>query len=85
MQKKLPNVFLFIDEFNLKNLSFLNKNIDIIYRNYKKKTDKNTLISIKKFCKRSKRKFYIANDIKKAIQFNIDGVYIPSFNKQINY
>ena len=85
MQKKLPNVFLFIDEFNLKNLSFLNKNIDIIYRNYKKKTYKNTLISIKKFCKRSKRKFYIANDIKKAIQLNIDGVYIPSFNKQINY
>ncbi len=85
MQKKLPNVFLFIDEFNLKNLSFLNKNIDIIYRNYEKKTDKNTLLSIKKFCKRSKRKFYIANDIKKAIQFNIDGVYIPSFNKQINY
>ena len=85
MQKKLPNVFLFIDEFNLKNLSLLDKNIDIIYRNYKKKTDKSTLISIKKFCKRSKRKFYIANDIKKAIQLNIDGVYIPSFNKKINY
>jgi thiamine-phosphate pyrophosphorylase len=85
MQKKFPNVFLFIDKFNLKDLSLLDKNIDIIYRNYKKKANKNTLISIKNFCRKSKRKFYISNNIKQATQLNIDGVYIPSFNKQINY
>ena len=85
MQKKLPNVFLFIDKFDLKNLSLLNKNIDIIYRNYETKANKDTLLLIKRFCQKSKRKFYISNDIKQAIQLNIDGVYIPSFNNQINY
>ena len=85
MQKKLPNIFLFIDEFNLNDLSLLDKNIDIIYRNYKSKTDKNTLLSIKNFCKKSKRRFYISNNIKLALQLNVDGIYIPSFNKKINY
>ena len=77
--------FLFIDKFDLKNLSLLNKNIDIIYRNYETKANKDTLLLIKRFCQKSKRKFYISNDIKQDIQLNIDGVYIPSFNNQINY
>jgi len=85
MQNKLPKIFLFVDECNLKDLSFLHKNIDIIYRNYKKKTDKNTLLSLKNFCKKDKREFYISNDIKLAIQLGLDGVYIPSFNKNLNF
>ena len=85
MQKKLPRVFLFVDEYNFKELSFLKKNIDIIYRNYKKKIDKSTLLSLKNFCKRDKRKFYISNNIKLSIQLKIDGVYIPSFNKDLNF
>ena len=85
MQNNLPRIFLFIDEFNLKDLSALAPNIDIIFRNYKKKPKKSTLLLLKNFCKKSKRKFYISNDIKLVFQLNIDGVYIPSFNKQINY
>mgnify|MGYP001247520026 FL=1 len=85
MQKKLPKVFLFIDDFNINNLSLLNSNIDIIYRNYKKKVSKSTLLSLKKFCKKTNRKLYISNNIKLATQLNLDGIYIPSFNRQINY
>ena len=85
MQNNLPRIFLFIDEFNLKDLSALAPNIDIIFRNYKKKPKKSTLLLLKNFCKKSKRKFYISNDIKLVLQLNIDGIYIPSFNKQINY
>ena len=85
MQKKNPKVFLFVDNFDLKILSSLNKNVNIIYRNYKKKINKSTLLSIKKYCKFSKRKFYLSNDAKLAIQLNLDGVYIPSFNKKINF
>ena len=85
MQKKLPRVFLFIDEFNINDLSKLNKNIDIIYRNYRKKIDKSTLLSIKKLCKNSKRKFYLSNNIKFAIDLKLDGIYIPAFNKVVNY
>jgi len=85
MQKKLPRVFLFVDEFNFNTLSSLNKNIDIIYRNYQKKSNKCTLLNLKKFCKKSNRKFYIANNMKLAIQLDVDGVYIPSFNKDLNF
>ena len=84
MQKNLPRVFLFIDEFNSKDLTSLNKNIDIIYRNYKKKINKSILLSLKAFCKKQKRKFYISNNIKLAIKLDIDGVYIPAFNKNLN-
>ena len=43
MQKKLPKVYLFIDDFNPLDLNNLNKNISIIYRNYKKKLDESTI------------------------------------------
>ena len=39
---------------------------------------------IKKLCEKTKRKFYLANNIKVALELNLDGVYIPAFNKQIN-
>ena len=84
MQKNLPKVFIFVDEFNSKDLTSLNKNIDIIYRNYKKKINKSILLSLKAFCKKQKRKFYISNNIKLAIKLDIDGVYIPAFNKNLN-
>ena len=84
MQNKLPKIFLFVDEFNLKDLSSLDRNIDIIYRNYKK-IDKNTLLCLKNFCKKDKREFYISNNIKLAIQLDLDGIYIPSFNRKLNF
>ena len=83
--KKIYPKFLFVDRYNQNILSSLNKNIDIIYRNYQKKIDKKTLRNLKLFCKKSNRKFYIANNLKLAIQLNTDGIYIPSFNKKINF
>ena len=32
-----------------------------------------------------KRKLYLANNIKLAMSLNLDGVYIPSFNKKLNF
>ena len=39
------------------------------------------------FCRKHKRILYLANNVKLAIKYNLDGVYIPSFNKdlKINY
>ena len=34
MQKKLPKIYLFVEDFNSSYLNNLNKNISIIYRNY---------------------------------------------------
>ena len=85
MQNTLPRIYYFTDKYNLPELLRLNKNIDIIYRNYKKNNNKNTLISLKKFCSKTKRKFYLSNDIKTALKIKADGIYIPSFNRKLNY
>ena len=85
MQKKFSQLYYFINEYNHAELSKLSKNINIIYRNYKKNIDISTLISIRKYCKKNKIKFFISNNIKLAIKYQLDGIYIPSFNKQINF
>ena len=85
MQKKFSQLFCFINEYNCSKLRELNKNIQIIYRNYKKKPEISTLISLKNFCKNNNRKLFISNDIKLALKLKVDGVYIPSFNKKLNY
>jgi|APSaa5957512535_1039671.scaffolds.fasta_scaffold199245_1 thiamine-phosphate pyrophosphorylase len=85
MQKKISQLYYFIDEYNYAELSKLSKNINIIYRNYKKIIDISTLILIRNYCKKNRIKFFISNDIKLAIKYKLDGVYIPAFNKQINF
>ena len=61
----------------------MQKNIAIIYRNYKKTINKHEINKIKNLCKKTKRKFFLSNNIKMAIQLNLDGVYLPSFNKDL--
>ena len=85
MQKKISQLYYFINEYNHAELSKLSKNINIIYRNYKKNIDISTLILIKNYCKKNKIKLFVSNNIKIALKYNLDGIYIPSFNKQINY
>ena len=78
----------FIDKFEVEQLNKLNKNISIIYRNYKSSFNSNLIIKIRNFCKKYNRNLYLANNIKMAIKYNLDGAYIPSFNndfKHLNY
>jgi len=63
----------------------LDKNISIIYRNYNSSININLLLKIRDFCKKNGRKFYLANKIKLAIKYNLDGVYFPAFNKSTNH
>ena len=85
MQNKRPKVFLFINTYNLNQLSVLNKNIDIIFRNYHKENNEDILIKIRDYCKKNGRKFYLSNNLKIALKLNLDGIYIPSFNQKINF
>jgi len=88
MHTQLPKVYYFINKFDKNNINKLNKNIALIYRNYNKKLDKNLIIKIKKYCKLKKRKFFLANNIKLALNLKLDGTYLPSFNndlKHLNY
>ena len=87
MHDKLPKIFCFINNYEENYIKRLPKNIAIIYRNYNKVINKDEIIKIKSLCKKDSRKFFLANNIKISIQLNLDGVYIPSFNKElkINY
>ena len=79
----LSNLYYFIDKFDSHEILKLNKKINIIYRNYKKKYNANDVKKIKNLCKISKRKFYLANDVNLVLKFKLDGLYIPSFNKSL--
>ena len=81
MYKEFNQIYHFIEEFKENELINLDSKISIIYRNYKKKPDISLIKKVKFFCKNTNRKFYLANEFKLALYLNLDGVYIPSFNK----
>lgn len=85
MHIKIPNIFTFISDFKKEQILTLNKNVGVILRNYEKTPDKDKILEIKQFCKFHKRQFYLANDFEMAKNLNLDGVYIPSFNKKLNF
>ena len=43
------------------------------------------IFKIRNYCKKKSIKFYLSNNIKLAIKLNLDGVYIPSFNKNLGH
>ena len=76
--------YYFINRFETNNIDKQDKETIIIYRNYSaKKHDKKDILNIKKYCRKKGAKFYLSNNIKLAIQFDLDGAYIPSFNKSL--
>ena len=81
MHNKIPVFFSFVDTFEKEHIRKLDKKIAIIYRNYTAKNNKNIIINIKNTCKKDGRKFFISNNFKLAVNLNLDGVYLPSFNK----
>tara|TARA_B110000027_G_C16049151_1_gene269099 strand:- start:245 stop:811 length:567 start_codon:yes stop_codon:yes gene_type:complete len=85
MQKKTFKIYYFVNEFNLSDLSRLGNNISIVYRNYYNIDHLESIQKLKKYCKNVNSKFYLSNNIKLSIKLGLNGVYIPSFNKKINY
>ena len=83
MKHNLSKIYHFIDDFKEKDIEYLPKNIALIYRNYEKKPSKTQIVKIRNYCKKRKIKFYLSNNYKMAINLNLDGIYLPSFNKQI--
>ena len=84
MHNRFLKIFHFIDDFNKDHIMSLNKKIIIIYRNYKEKYDEQKILKIRNFCKSSNRKFFLANNIKLTLKLNLDGAYIPSFNRSLS-
>ena len=80
------NKYYFINKFETNNIDRLDKQTAVIYRNYSlKKPEEELVLKIRNYCRNKKIKFYLSNNIKLAIKLNLDGAYIPSFNKKTNH
>ena len=78
--------YYFLNRFETNNIDKQYKDTVIIYRNYSSKIDHNeNILKIKNYCKKKGVKFYLSNDIKLAIKLNLDGAYLPSFNKSTKH
>ena len=74
--------YYFINKFDTNNIDKQDKQTVIVYRNYSlNNKNKEIILKIKKHCKNKRKKFYLSNNIKLAIKLDLDGAYIPSFNK----
>ena len=81
MHNKILNKYYFINKFDQSHIDKQDKRTIIIFRNYYQKVDEKLIIKIKNYCKKKGNKFLLSNNIKLAIKLNLDGAYIPSFNK----
>ena len=76
------NKYYFINKFDTNIINNQDKQTTIIYRNYNSKIlDQDLILKIKTYCKSRKINFYLSNHIRLAIKLDLDGAYIPSFNK----
>ena len=81
MHNNLPKQYYFIEKFDKKILKNQSPKTAIIYRNYTKKINIAEVLKIKKFCNKNKLRLFISNNFKLALKLNLQGAYIPSFNK----
>jgi len=78
--------YYFINKFDTNNIDKQDKQTTIIYRNYSSNSiDQTLILNIKKYCRKKSIKFYLSNNIKLAIQLDLDGAYIPAFNKSLKH
>ena len=78
--------YYFINKFETNNIDKQDKQTIIIYRNYSSNLlNENLILKIKEYCKKKGLKFYLSNNVKLANKLNLDGAYIPSFNKDTKH
>ena len=78
--------YYFINKFDTNNIDKQDKHTIIIFRNYNsKKVDEMLVLKMRNYCRKRSLKFYLSNNIKLAIKLNLDGAYIPSFNRNLNH
>ena len=86
MHSNLNTKYYFISKFDTKNIDKLNKKTVVIYRNYSsKKTEESLILKIKNYCQKKGLKIILSNNVKMAIKLKLNGVYIPSFNKDFSH
>ena len=77
--------YYFINNCDTNNLSKLDKDTAIIFRNYNSVNNINTILNLKRFCKINGYKFFLSNNVELALNLKLDGAYIPSFNRSTKH
>ena len=78
--------YYFINKFETNNIDNLDNQTTIIYRNYSSEiVNEKLILKIKNYCKKKGIKFYLSNNIQIAVKLDLDGAYIPSFNKKTKH
>ena len=78
--------YYFINKFDTNSIDRQDKKTIIIYRNYVSRIiDEKLIIKINKYCKKKGYKFFLSNNIRLAIKLDLDGLYIPAFNKSFKH
>ena len=81
MHNKILTKYYFISKFDQSHIDKQDKATIIIYRNHNKVINERLILRIKNHCKKRGNKFLIINNVKLAINLNLDGIYISSFNR----
>ena len=78
--------YYFINKFDTNNINKQDRQTTIIFRDSSvKKLNQTLILKIKRYCRKKSIKFYLSNNIKLAIKLDLDGAYIPAFNKSLNH
>jgi len=85
MHKNFLSMFYFVPDYDKDYIKNIEKKINIIVRSYKKPIDLKKLKEFRNFCKLNNYQIFLSNNLKVALNLKFDGIYIPSFNKKINF
>ena len=78
--------YYFINKFETNDIDRQDKQTVIIYRNYTTRlANKKLILEIKNYCRKKGLKFYLSNNIRLSMKLNLDGAYIPSYNKNTKH
>jgi thiamine-phosphate pyrophosphorylase len=82
----LPKKYYFINNLDTNYINKHSSKITFIYRNYRDILPNiKNILKFRDCCRKKGSKFLISNNIKLALKLNLDGFYIPSFNKNIDH
>ena len=84
MHNKKLNKYYFINKFDTNCIDKQDRNTAIIFRNYNFNNN-SVILKLKRYCKKNGYKFFVSNNIKLAVNLNLDGAYIPAFNNSLKH
>ena len=85
MHKLNYEKYYFISEYDTNLIKHQDKKTNVIFRNYSGQLNIKRLTILRDFCRKKGCRFFLSNNFKLAIKLKLDGVYLPSFNKNYNH